>query len=464
VQLGPYSMLGPRVSIVGGDHRFDRPGLPIIFSGRPALEKTIIEADVWIGAGAILLAGVRIGRGAIVAAGAVVTKDVAPYEVHGGVPARKIRERFANADDRELHDRMLAEPPRCGEYCRTLEEDRPPRRPRPAIAYMVSAIIGLGLVEASLRVIWGFGHPLLLQKDPEIGYLYQPNQRLHRLGNDIQINALHQRSASFASHPAPGAFRLLVVGDSVTFGTTTLDQSEIFTSLLPEVVRPEQPTAVEVLNASAGSWGLGNQLAYLEQFGTFNSRFVVLQIGSHDLLQKKSSSERVGVDPNMPDRSPLLAIGEVCQRYLLPAFSPSPSPGTINSSDPDIAARFRHNLQYFHRAVRLVRANGGIPLVLHTPNRNEVTSASALDRQFETWRQNFLAAAADNAVPVLNLVARWQADPNSARYFRDGVHLTPAGHQAIAQELGEFLGNLPSSISPSSLSESLPTFVGGSVP
>lgn len=80
-RLGVYTMIGPRVSIVGGDHIFDKPGIPIIFSGRPELKPTIIEDDAWIGCGAILLAGVHVGRGAIVAAGAVVTKDVPPYEV-----------------------------------------------------------------------------------------------------------------------------------------------------------------------------------------------------------------------------------------------------------------------------------------------------------------------------------------------------------------------------------------------
>ena len=117
VQLGPYVMIGPRVSIVGGDHVFDKPGTPIIFSGRPALESTIIEADAWIGCGAILMAGVRIGRGAIVAAGAVVTIDVPPYEIHGGVPARKISERFADSSAREVHDRMLGDFPKAGEFC-----------------------------------------------------------------------------------------------------------------------------------------------------------------------------------------------------------------------------------------------------------------------------------------------------------------------------------------------------------
>ncbi|MHC5002130.1 MAG: acyltransferase [Planctomycetota bacterium] len=117
VELGPYAMLGPEVSIVGADHVFDRPGVPIIFSGRPELPRTVIEADAWIGYRAIIMAGVRVGRGAVVAAGAVVTRDVPPYEVHGGVPARKIGERFPDAADRATHDEMLERPPEAGRYC-----------------------------------------------------------------------------------------------------------------------------------------------------------------------------------------------------------------------------------------------------------------------------------------------------------------------------------------------------------
>lgn len=55
----------------------------------------IIGNDVWIGYNAIIMAGVKIGDGAIVAAGAVVVKDVAPYTIVGGVPAKMIRKRFS---------------------------------------------------------------------------------------------------------------------------------------------------------------------------------------------------------------------------------------------------------------------------------------------------------------------------------------------------------------------------------
>jgi acetyltransferase-like isoleucine patch superfamily enzyme len=66
------------------------------------IEKTIIENDVWIGMNVCILAGVRIGNGAIVGAGAVVTKDVAPYAIVGGNPARLIRMRFDEDTVRSL--------------------------------------------------------------------------------------------------------------------------------------------------------------------------------------------------------------------------------------------------------------------------------------------------------------------------------------------------------------------------
>ncbi|WP_309486927.1 CatB-related O-acetyltransferase [Bradyrhizobium sp. PRIMUS42] len=66
-----------------------------------------IGEDVWIGFGAVVLSGVQIGRGAIVAAGAVVTRDVAPYEIVGGNPARLIGTRFSPAEI-EAHERALS--------------------------------------------------------------------------------------------------------------------------------------------------------------------------------------------------------------------------------------------------------------------------------------------------------------------------------------------------------------------
>lgn len=64
------------------------------YSSKP--KQTIIEHDVWIGENAIIKDGVHIGVGAIIGSGAVVTKDIGPYEIYAGVPARFIRKRFSD--------------------------------------------------------------------------------------------------------------------------------------------------------------------------------------------------------------------------------------------------------------------------------------------------------------------------------------------------------------------------------
>ena len=115
VEIGAYTMIGPRVMILGNDHVHNVAGKPVIFSGRPEFKKTLIGSDVWIGAGCIIICGVKIGDGAIIGAGAVITKDIAPYSIMVGVPAKFIRQRF-DLEQQALHDRMLALPPRDGGY------------------------------------------------------------------------------------------------------------------------------------------------------------------------------------------------------------------------------------------------------------------------------------------------------------------------------------------------------------
>jgi len=116
VTIGKYVMFAPQVAILGGDHRTDIPGTPMMFSGRPPMPPTVIEDDVWIGFRVIIMAGVRIGRGSVVAAGAVVTKDVEPYTIVGGVPAKQIGRRFHTPEQIQAHDEMLSRPAFLGEY------------------------------------------------------------------------------------------------------------------------------------------------------------------------------------------------------------------------------------------------------------------------------------------------------------------------------------------------------------
>ena len=90
VTIGDRVYTSPLVQIVAVNHVFSDPRKPFVDQGITA-EGVRIEDDVWIGSGAVITDGVTVGRGAVVAAGAVVTKDVPPHTVVGGVPARVIK-------------------------------------------------------------------------------------------------------------------------------------------------------------------------------------------------------------------------------------------------------------------------------------------------------------------------------------------------------------------------------------
>jgi len=101
LEIGADTMLAAQCYVGGGRYtsrgRIDRP-----IAEQPEPRRGVrIEADCWLGAGAKVVDGVTIGRGSIVGAGAVVTRDVEPYSVVGGVPARRLATRTATEHNEE---------------------------------------------------------------------------------------------------------------------------------------------------------------------------------------------------------------------------------------------------------------------------------------------------------------------------------------------------------------------------
>lgn len=95
--IGNYVNLGPNTCLITANHSFDRFDVPMAWQG--ITTKPIhIDDDVWLGANVVVLPGVHIGRGAIVGANAVVTKNVEPFAIVGGVPAKLIRYRFEETE------------------------------------------------------------------------------------------------------------------------------------------------------------------------------------------------------------------------------------------------------------------------------------------------------------------------------------------------------------------------------
>jgi len=114
--IGDNVLFGNNVALVGKyDHHFKQIGTPTRLASQIrdidyiwlGLEsKIIIEDDVWVGYGTIIMSGVKIGRGAIIAAGSVVTKNVDAYSISGGNPAKYIKMRFSE-EEIVAHEKLI---------------------------------------------------------------------------------------------------------------------------------------------------------------------------------------------------------------------------------------------------------------------------------------------------------------------------------------------------------------------
>lgn len=118
-EIGNNVIFANRVALVGRyDHNFTQIGVPIRLASRirdkdytwkGLDQKVIISDDVWVGYNSVILSGITIGQGSIIAAGSVVTKDVEPFSIYGGNPARKIKDRFESQTDRDEHIRLYSQ-------------------------------------------------------------------------------------------------------------------------------------------------------------------------------------------------------------------------------------------------------------------------------------------------------------------------------------------------------------------
>jgi lysophospholipase L1-like esterase len=297
---------------------------------------------------------------------------------------------------------------------------------------LLATALGLVGTETVLRKAWGFGKPALCYRDPDFGYAFKPGQNLHRFGNRIFYNSEGLRSEPVLPQKPRYLVRVLCVGDSVTNGGALTDQNETYPYMMRDLLLRADIQA-EALNASAGSWGVENELAFMHKKGTFGADFVVLQIGTHDLWQRRAWDSIVVSDPNFPEHPPLLAITELLTRYLKPrllaivAQSQPAIPRSALSEEDRVRC-----LQAIREMVQFIRGRSADPVVLLTPGLDELNTLEL----YRTGREGLLKLGAEMRVPIIDMLPKMRvAAQKGISPFRDDVHPNPIGNSLMAEEV-----------------------------
>lgn len=310
-----------------------------------------------------------------------------------------------------------------------------------SVLLIFAIVVGLVLLsEIGLRILFGFGNPLLYQADPHIGYLLTPNQSVRRFGNRIQINHFSMRGEDISSARPANVLRVLLLGDSIANGGWWTDQPQILSRQLERQLQPLLESLdpslhqVEVLNASANSWSPRNQLAYLRRFGAFDAQVIVLLLNTDDLFGTVPTSLPVGRDRNYPDRKPIAALAEVTQRYLL---KPQPNPA-LQAIHAEKGDRVGTNLAAIEQIQAIAQQHNAGLLVAMTPLRRELGTPGS--REYEARaRQRLQDFTQEAQLPYLDFLPTFNAQPAPEILYRDHIHLSPVGNQQVSQAIAEMI-------------------------
>lgn len=299
------------------------------------------------------------------------------------------------------------------------------KRSLPRLVWILILLVGFAVcAELVLHFLLGLGNPVLIAPDSACSYTLAPNQNVYRFFCRTHTDRYGMRSDSFAPIPSPGALRIMFVGDSVTYGTSRVDQSKIFTEVLHRKLPSVLHRPVEVLNASAGGWAIDNELSWLRSRGTFHSGLVILVLNSGDLGQSRADIHDAGDET--PQTRPGTAFGEIWDRVLKPRlFHGSPHIDAGDAAPPDPGAILRANLGELDQFQTIASADGARMAILYIPFRKEIPSpANQSEAALMTW-------SIAHHVPLFDMTDAEARYPTT-QVSLDGDHLTSFGHRVIA--------------------------------
>ena len=303
------------------------------------------------------------------------------------------------------------------------------------VVFLAAIASSLLILEVGLRVLFGFGNPLIYVGDSKIGYLLAPNQRTRRFGNLIEINQYSMRSASIDEKPSPSTLRLLLLGDSIANGGWWTDQENTISSLMMRSLATKNIRDYqhfEVLNASANSWGPRNELAYLQSFGNFEARGVILLINTDDLFATAPTSLPVGRDRNYPDKKPPSAIAEIIKRYLIKAKT-IPELQEIQKEGGD---RVGINLEAISKIKEFTDKCEIHLLLVMTPLLRELGEPGPRDYEIKA-RERLTEFSKIQNIEYIDFLPIFNSIVDAKSLYHDHIHLNLQGNKVISRVIEE---------------------------
>ncbi|MGZ3865335.1 MAG: hypothetical protein ACXVC6_09165 [Bacteroidia bacterium] len=286
---------------------------------------------------------------------------------------------------------------------------------------LVVLFLLLLVAELVLRFCYGFCDAVLMKEDLAFEYIAQPNQDRHRFGKHIHYNEYSMRSDSVRDR----SFKILGFGDSVINGGTLTDQDSLATTKLSRSLSSLMDDDVQVLNISAGSWGPDNCASYLNKYGDFNAKMILLVVSSHDAYDNMTFEKIVGVNPSFPDKQYKSAVWELIHRYLLPKIFKQDNSVELGINKQTSGSRFNLGFQkiYDHAQMR------GIPMVIYLhPDKKEVAA-----KKYNEQGQEIIKFAKSNQIYLEKELDLGITESD----FRDDIHLNDAGQRKMFNNLHE---------------------------
>jgi hypothetical protein len=297
------------------------------------------------------------------------------------------------------------------------------------LAALCAAVVAEGICRWGI----GLGDPPLYRADPKLEYVLRPSRTYHRFHHRIHINSYGMRADDFPAKKArPDELRILVVGDSIVFGGSAVDQSALATERLKETLKTQLGAPIVVGNASAKSWGPPNELEYLRRYGTLDSDVVILELSSHDYADAPTFEPLVGMSPEYPAESPFFALSDLLSSYVVPRlrFDRAPSSSSATSQEPSraaITACLAAERDFF----RLARSGGAVTVLVQHWTKSEIDDGTPLP-----GHGAIRAVAEAEHVPTFEDVDELRALLDRGEQpFLDDLHLGAAGQAALGHVL-----------------------------